>query len=178
VDGTNNSFLKVRSNAVNYSFAQQGQYQRALDYNPNFFTDLLKPNADGEQIGYRILPNSIEYNKDGVTGGQIQFASRWKNKGVGVLYRHYPLKLSLVAASGQEVYAKVFNDFNITRLVKGEIYEYSTTLDLPVPPGEYKLRIALVDKDNGNRSAIRMPIGSTDNQTDDYVIGTVIVYPN
>jgi hypothetical protein len=178
VEGTYKNFLKVRSNGINYSFTQPYEYQRAIDYDPDFFINALRPNGDDTQIGYRILPVNIEYGKDGVVGGKIRFFSQWKNKGVGVLYRHYPLKLSLLAASGQEVFSKICDDFNITRLVKGEIYDYSTTLDLSVKPGEYKLQIALVDKNNSNRSAIRMPIGNADNKTADYVIGTVVVYPN
>jgi hypothetical protein len=170
-----NSFIQVRSNGVSC-----GDYRKALAYNPDFFANGLKPNASGVQIGYRILPVNIKYSKEAVADGEILFSSKWKNTGTGVLYRHYPLKLSLIAASGQEVYTAVCDDFDITRLVRGETYEYNTSFRLPsgankLAPGTYKVWIALADKNNNNKSAIKMPIGSITNITADYVIGEILI---
>jgi len=171
-----NSFMQVRSNGITYGFSVD-DYRKALAYDLNFFVDGLKPNASGVQIGYRILPVSIEFSKEAVADGEILFSSKWTNTGTGVLYRHYPLKLTLVAASGQEVYTAVCDDFDLTRLVKGETYEYATSFRLPgtdaLPPGKYKVQIALADKNNNNKSAIKMPIGSVTNLTGDYVIGEI-----
>jgi hypothetical protein len=38
--------------------------------------------------------------------------------------------------------------------------------------GTYKVRIALADKNGGNKSAIKMPIGSA-SDTDGYIIGNI-----
>jgi hypothetical protein len=176
-----NAFMGIRCNSVNYDFCL-GRFSmgREYAYNPNFFVNGLKPNANGVQIGYRIIPVSIEFSKDAVGDGEILFSSKWKNTGTGVLYRHYPLKLSLVAASGKEVYTSVCDDFDITQLVRGGMYEYNTTFRLPsgankLAPGTYKVRIALADKNNNNKSAIKMPIGLATNTTADYVIGNIII---
>jgi hypothetical protein len=176
VGGTYDGFLQVRSNGATYGFSVN-DYQRALQYDPNFFVNGLKPNADKQQLGYRILPVRIEFSKDAVVGGEIRFASKWQNMGTGVLYRHYPLRFSLVAASGKEAYSAVCEDFNITRLVRGETYEYNTSFRLPdeLASGTYKVRIALADKNSGNKSAIKMPIGSTPG-TAGYVIGNTKIY--
>jgi hypothetical protein len=171
-----NSFMKMRCNSVNYDFViKRHAMGREYAYDPNFFVNGLRPDRNGLQIGYRILPVNITFSKDAVAGGEIRFSSEWQNTGTGVLYRHYPLKLSLIAASGREVYTAVCEDFNITRLIKGETYGYSTSFRLPdgLAPGTYKVRIALADKNNGNKSAIKMPLGSADNKTADYVIGSI-----
>jgi hypothetical protein len=175
-----NSFMKVRSNGVNYDFCidrYNMSKDRELAYSPNFFADGLRPDANGLQIGYRILPASIEFSREAAIGGEIRFSSKWINSGTGVLYRHYPLKVSLIAASGKEVWSAVCEDFDITRLTKGETYEYSTSFRLSEAnapkPGNYKLRIALADKNDNNRSAIKMPLGSAPNTTPDYIIGDI-----
>jgi hypothetical protein len=173
VGGTYNSFMQVRSNGATYGFSMN-DYRKALEYNPDFFADGLKPDANKLQLGYRILPVRIEFSKDAVAGREILFSSKWQNTGTGVLYRHYPLRFSLVAASGKEVYSAVCEDFTITRLVKGEMYEYNTSFRLPgeLASGTYKVRIALADKNSGNKSAIKMPIGSA-SDTDGYIIGNI-----
>jgi hypothetical protein len=173
-----NSFMKIRSNAVNYDFciSRYGMTaDREYRYNPNFFINGLRPNANGLQIGYRILPARIELNGSATVGGEIRFASQWINTGTGVLYRHYPLKVSLTTASGVEVWSSVCDDFNITRLVKGEVYEYVRSFRLPagLAAGTYKVRIALVD--GNGQSAIRMPVGSADSKAAGYVIGSILI---
>jgi hypothetical protein len=179
-----NSFMKIRSNAANYDFCIDRYWMlknRELAYNPDFFINGLRPDANGLQLGYRILPERIEYSREALSGGEIRFSSRWINTGAGVLYRHYPLRVSLVAASGKEVYSAVCEDFDITRLIKGETYEYSTVFPLPgaaaLPPGKYSLQIALADKNNSNRPAIKMPIGSTTNTTASYTTGNIEIMP-
>jgi hypothetical protein len=176
VEATYNSFMQIRSNSVTYGFSMN-DYEKALKYNPDFFVNGLKPNANGLQLGYRILPASIEFSKETVANGEIRFSSKWINTGTGVLYRHYPLKLSLVSASGKEVYSAVCEDFNITRLVKGDTYEYATSFRLPgkrkLPSGTYEVRIALIDKNNNNKNAIKMPVGDVTNTTACYAIGTI-----
>jgi hypothetical protein len=177
VEATYNSFMQIRSNSITYGFSMN-DYKKAFKYDPDFFVKGLKPNASGFQIGYRILPSYIEYDKQAKAGGEIRFSSRWQNTGAGVLYRHYPLKFSLIDASGKEVYTAVCEDFNITRLIKDETYEYNTSFPLPVElaPGTYKLRIALADKNNKNKSTIKMPIGSVANDTVDYEIGSIRIF--
>jgi hypothetical protein len=175
LEGGYDCFMQIRSNSANFGFYRQSDIERALAYDPDFFVKGLRPNANGVQLGYRILPVSIECNREVAVGGEIRFSSKWQNTGVGVLYRHYPLKFSLTTASGREVYSSVCEDFDITRLVKGETYNYETSFRLPdgIAPGTYKVRIALADKNNNNNSAIKMPIGSAVNNTADYVIGNI-----
>ncbi|MDR2626489.1 MAG: DUF4832 domain-containing protein [Dysgonamonadaceae bacterium] len=169
------SFLQVRSNGATYGFSRNS-VRRALAYDPDFFAKGLKPNVDGVQLGYRILPAKVVFNRQTVGNGEIRFSSEWVNTGVGVLYRHYPLKLSLINESGEEVYASVREDFNITRLVRGDTYSYNAFFSLPgLAPGVYMLQIALVHKNNPDKSMIRMPIGDTSNTSANYVIGTVTI---
>jgi hypothetical protein len=67
-------------------------------------------------------------------------------------------------------------DFNITRLVRGETYRYDAVFSLPaLTDGVYQLQIALTDKNNPGKGAIKMPIGVPDNPSADYVIGTVTI---
>jgi hypothetical protein len=175
VEATYNSFCLVRSNGATFGFNYDDT--RALAYDPDFFTNGLKPNDNGDQLGYRILPSKIEFNKEANAGGKLHFSSEWKNKGSGVLYRDHPLGLSLVDASGAEVYFAVRDDFDITTLVKGQTYKVDTAFNLPaadkLAPGTYKIRIALVDKNNNNKSTIKLPLGDPSSESLDYEIGTL-----
>ncbi len=167
---------KLRANIATFGF-YKGNYQHAITYNPNFFTDTLKPHPQRTVIGYRILPTVISYNSEANVDGKLHFTSQWENVGAGVLYRHYSLGVSLVDENGKEVYFAVRDDFDITTLIKeSEPYQYTTSFNLPgedvLAPGEYSVRIALVDKNNNYKSSIAMPIAGNDGNLN-YEIGKI-----
>lgn len=176
VEAVLSSFHQLRANIATFGF-YRGNYKNALAYNPNFFSDTLKPDSSGNCIGYRILPTVIQYNKEANTGGKIHFYSQWENVGVGVLYNQYYLGLSLTDSQGNEVYFAIRDNFDITRLVKGgDPYVFSTSFNLPkankLPAGTYDVRIALVDPTNNYKSSIAMPIDGDDGKLN-YKIGQI-----
>jgi len=178
VEATYASFCKVRANIATFGFFK-GNYENATGYNKNFFSDTLKPNSEGEIIGYRIIPDKITYNVEANIDGKIHFVSEWKNVGAGVLFNHYSLGVSLTDASGAEAYFAVREDFDITSLIKeSENYKYETSFNLPgadkLPAGTYTLRIALVDETNNYKSTVAMPIGGDDGNLN-YAIGKIIL---
>lgn len=178
VAATYTSFCKVHSNIATFGFFK-GNYENAIEYNKNFFTDTLRPNENGDVIGYRILPSKVQYNKEANTDGKIHFSSEWKNLGAGILYNRYGLGLSLTDAEGKEVYFAVRDDFDITELTKeGGVYRYASDFNLPgsekLPAGTYTLRLALVDETNNHKSTIAMPIGGDDGALN-YAVGEIIL---
>lgn len=179
IDSTYASFCKERVNIATFGF-YTGNYQNAIAWKEDFFTATLKPNDDGDVIGYRIIPSKVTFNKEANSGGRLHFSSEWKNTGAGVLYRHYPLGLSLKDSTGKEVYFAVRNDFNITSLIKeSSAYTYETTFNLPkadeLPKGEYTVEISLVDKNDNYRNAIAMPIGTVGNTARSYPVGKLLI---
>lgn len=185
IDSAYRSFCLARSNVATFGFFK-GNYEAATDFNPDFYTDTMRPSDryyDEEEdtyytIGYRIRPERISFNKEANTGGKIHFESSWVNTGWGVLYNDYPLALSLSDADGKEVYVAIRDDFDITGLIRESApYAYSTAFNLPgadvLPAGVYTVRVALVDKYDNNRSAIAMPLSTDSNETRDYAIGTI-----
>lgn len=177
VEAVLSSYHTLRANIATFGF-YKGNYQNAITYNKNFFTDTLKPHPTTKDcIGYRILPTAIQYNKEANTGGKIHFSSQWENVGVGVLYNHYSLGLSLTNSKGEEVYFAVRDNFDITSLVKeSDPYVFSTDFNLPkadkLPAGIYNVRIALVDSTNNYKSSIAMPINDNDGNLN-YMIGQI-----
>ncbi len=176
------AFCAARANIATFGFFK-GNYEKIYSYPYDYFEETLKPSErfDYQTIGYRILPKKITFSKEANVGGKIEFSSEWVNTGSGVLYRDYPLCLSLTDETGKEVYvAYRDDDFDLTKLTKESgTYTYTTKFNLPtadkLPAGTYTARIALVDKNNNNKSAIALPIGETGNQSRDYAIGKITI---
>ncbi len=174
------SFCAARANVATFGF-YKGNYERILDYPYDYLNESLVPSErfDNQTIGYRIYPTLVKFSAEANVGGKIEFESAWVNTGSGVLYRDYPLCLSLADASGKEVYVAYRDeDFDLTSLLKeSEPYEYATTFNLPggdsLPAGTYTLRIALADRNNNGKSAVAMPIGKNADTMRDYALGKI-----
>lgn len=177
VEAVISSIHSLRANIATFGFFK-GNYEYALQYDKDFFAKYMKPDPKtGKVLGYRIIPTAIQYNKEANTGGKIHFTSQWENVGVGVLYNHYSLGLSLTDKNGKEVYFAIRDDFDITELVsESDPYLFSTTFNLPtadkLAAGTYEVRIALVDKHNNYKSSIAMPISGDDGNLN-YKIGEI-----
>ncbi len=167
-------FKEVRVNTATYGF-NKGNHMKM----PN---DLYEKGL--KEMGYRILPNEIKYSKSAKQGGSFKFESLWSNSGCGVMYKHYPLCVTLTNANGEEVYMALREDFNLTHLLSDDygqdasgIYEYSYNTEFRIPKdlakGKYNLNISLVDKYNNYHDAIAMPIVENANEVRSYNIGTL-----
>lgn len=167
-------FKEARVNTATYGFNKNNYMKMPRD----LFEKGLK------EMGYRILPSEIKYSETASRGGTFVFDSLWTNTGCGIMYKHYPLCVTLIDAAGEEVYMALREDFDLTELVSEKYgslkngvceYRYKTEFKIPtdLKKGKYNLNISLVDKYNNYHDAVAMPLGENANETRRYKIGTL-----
>jgi hypothetical protein len=127
-------------------------------------------------VGYRLVLTSANWRQELRAGELFLLEQNWANRNVGRLYVDHPLKLYLTDAQGKEKYSEL--DFNLdeTEWVKGESYSHISVFHLPpsLAPGEYDVRIAVVDESGKPR--ISLAVQGVDSEKR-YRIGTVRVLP-
>jgi Domain of unknown function (DUF4832)/Beta-galactosidase len=114
-------------------------------------------------LGYRLVPENIAFPKELPAGYILQLRQKWVNRSVGRLYVRCPLKLYLTDEQGNEKFSRVNQAFDESNWVQGEEYSILShfQLDKKIAPGDYDVRIALVDADTGDPT-IRLPIEGGD----------------
>lgn len=167
VKNTLKAFLYYRVNGATFGFFK-GNYKRMLDQHLDEFNSGLK------QMGYRLLPEQIDYPEQISSGKTLTVTSTWKNSGVGVCYNKYPLAVKLVNSAGNTVYKEVDFQFDETSWVKGEDHTVTSSFQLPnhkfLPAGTYTLVISLVD--DKLVPAIALPVSTQTNERE-YVVGSI-----
>lgn len=128
-------------------------------------------------MGYRLIPREISYPRSVKAGDSFEFVSTWANTGVGLCWRPYPLKLTVLDVQGNEVWSQVDQEFNQTQWIKGKKYTVTSSLTIPAElaekKGDYELYISMVD-DQG-KNAIALPVGDTGNKARLYKVGSFAI---
>lgn len=136
-------------------------------------------------LGHRLVLAEAEWPDTIAAGQQLQLRQVWENRNVGRLYHPHLLKLYLFDSQGKESFSAVDWAFDCTGWIRGEEYEVfsalcdtgrtKNTMETMVPdfiePGEYELRIALVDIES-LQPRIQLAIAGSDNQMR-YKLGTI-----
>ncbi len=108
-----------------------------------------------KKMGYRFVLTRLEHPKQAPRGESVPVLMDWENRGVAPCYRNYPLAFELRPANGGE--ARVIpTQLDIRRWLPGARREL-VALDIPpdIPPGDYRLGLALTDSSSG-QPAIRL----------------------
>jgi hypothetical protein len=115
-------------------------------------------------IGYRYVLKSASWDKELIAGRMLVFRQLWVNRNAGWCMMQFPLKIYLTDKEGNEKFSVVDNAFDISKLYMGDCYSKSTMVSVSdkVIPGEYDLRIALVDYEG--KPALKLAIDGTDRQ--------------
>jgi hypothetical protein len=175
IHGTMDEHLEVfRQYHSNYAhlYFDAASYIRAIQGDRAVFERSLQ--AGG--IGYRLVPTSIAWPESIAAGHLFMSRQTWVNRNVGRCYKRFPLAFYFVDKSGKTAFTAVDPSFDQTDWVRGETYENISvvTIDPKLPPGDYELRIALVDK--AGVPGIALGIEGDDGQKR-YVVGSVRVLP-
>ncbi|MEF2246093.1 DUF4832 domain-containing protein [Paenibacillus sp. IITD108] len=164
--------------------------EEALQLHPNYITimghdgdfgaasfyaerpDLI--DEGNRRMGYRLVLNQAEYPSIVKGGGSFELKQLWSNTGTGRSYNNYPLKLYLTDAGGNTVWSAVDDSFDLTGFVAGEVYEVFSSFSLPasLAPGNYQIRVALVDAQGS--PAIQLGIAGRDSENR-YPLGSITV---
>jgi hypothetical protein len=109
----------------------------------------------GKRLGYRLVLRKLEYPRAAKAGAMMPVSMWWLNAGVAPVYGEYALALELRSPSAS---AAIRVPADVRKWLPGDAV-VDTTVYVPqsLQPGEYKLRLALLDPRTG-RPAIRLAI--------------------
>jgi hypothetical protein len=106
-----------------------------------------------KQIGYRFALRRFEHPAQARAGTMIPISMWWFNAGVAPVYREYQLALELRSADHA---ARIPLSADVRKWLPGDsVYEGTVYVDASLPPGEYRLRVALLDPRTG-QPALRL----------------------
>lgn len=168
-DATLETFYGLHANSITFGmWTNSADWQR--DDNREMFDEALK------KIGYRLLPEKIEYPRSGEAGKEVEIRSSWKNLGVGYCWRQYPAQYSIKDQKGNVVWSYIDTEFDQTTWVEGNTYEVVSKFALPEElnkkTGDYDLYLSLVD--HTGKPSIALPIGEA-TESREYKIGSFAV---
>lgn len=126
-----------------------------------------------KHMGYRLILRRLQYPKAVAPGSMMPVQMWWYNAGVAPVYRRYPLAMELKSDSGQTV---IHVPADVTKWLPGDsVVDQSLYIPSDLAPGNYQVRIALLDPRTG-QPAIRLAIQG---RQDDgwYQLGTINVQP-
>ena len=113
-------------------------------------------------LGYRLVLTQATY-PDTIAAGQLLLLRQsWENRNCGRLYRPHWLRLYLIGSEGRQRWSGVDWSFDATKWVKGKSCHVISVFQLAkdIEPGEYEVRIALVD--SSGRPRIRLAVDGGD----------------
>ena len=147
-------------------------YKRAMREDEPALKRALGPGG----LGYRLVPTSVSWPAELPAGHLLVLHQSWANRNAGRLYVAHPLKLYLTNSDGKEVFGESNLGFNESAWVAGGTYPVMTVFHLPqtIPPGNYDLRLALVDASGKPR--IRLGIAGED-ADHRYRLGEIKILP-
>jgi len=123
-----------------------------------------------------LVPTRVSWPTELSAGDLFLMRETWVNRNVGRLYQRMPLKVYLTDAQGKEKFSEVDSGFDETTWVRGENYLWISIFHLPneLSPGEYDVRIALVDE--SGKPQINLAIAGADAEKR-YKLGTIRILP-
>ncbi len=108
-----------------------------------------------KQIGYRFVLRKLTYPKTAKTGRMMPVSMWWLNAGAAPVYREYTLAVELKSAAASAV-ARVPVD--LRKWLPGDaVYDGRLYVEDKLPPGPYKVRVAILSLLTG-KPAIRLAI--------------------
>jgi len=117
------------------------------------------------RMGYRLVPVMVRYPRVVRSGEGFRVEMEWVNKGVGRALRKYELRLTLADGSGRTIDSFDAGPIDTDEWIEGKRYRVEVeAVFRRVAPGEYDLRLMLVDPRDGRAIALplvdRYPDGS------------------
>lgn len=115
------------------------------------------------RVGFRFVLTRLRCNKTlrirGVVPARLLVEHTWKNEGVAPCYASYALRWTLTDPQGRNVAEQlVYPERPTTVWAPGEEMALKDVVSLPAntPPGEYRLRVAMVEPEN---PSLRVQLG-------------------
>ncbi len=94
-------------------------------------------------MGYRFILRRLEYPARAKIGAEMPISMWWLNAGVAPIYKQYPLAIALQSAKKNAV---IQIPADVTRWLPGDaVVDKSLSIPADLPPGTYRLRVALLD---------------------------------
>ena len=145
-------------------------YKQAMAEDRAAHERALKPGG----IGYRFVLTSASWESSLRPGETLTLRQEWANRNASWCVYPYRLKLYLLDANGNTAWSAVDNRFDLRPWLGDNIYEVTSSLAVParVKPGNYDLRIAVVDE--GGEPRVRLGIAGVDGQLR-YSLGTLTI---
>ncbi len=108
-----------------------------------------------KQMGYRFILRRLEYPKVVLAGTMQLIHMWWLNAGVAPVYRPYELAMELRSASRS---AQIRLPVDIRKWLPGDaVFDGTVYIPKNLPPGTYRLRVAMLDPRTG-QPAIKLAI--------------------
>jgi gamma-glutamylcyclotransferase (GGCT)/AIG2-like uncharacterized protein YtfP len=147
-------------------------YKRAMREDHAVIDESLR--AGG--IGFRLVPTSLDFPKAVPAGNLLVVKQEWINENVGRLYQRLPLAFFFFDRNGKQAYVVKDEAFDETTWVKGTTYLNisSVRIDRTLRPGDYEVRIGLVDAKFDSRIALGI---AGDDGHKRYNIGSIHILP-
>lgn len=132
--------LSLHPNYINLLGYQSGDALAFLKEQPQLVAKGLLT------MGYRLVPTKVVYPSAFAGGVPFRVTLQWVNRGVGRAMRDYRLKLLLADGEGKVAALCDAGLLDTANWVRGESYSISKEVNFHnVPPGNYQLRLALID---------------------------------
>jgi len=164
-----NDALSLHPNYVNLLGWQGADARDFMKERPDLIETGLRT------MGYRLLPTQIQYPPTVRAGQQFQLDSTWTNQAVGRAIANYHLALTLTDATGKPLATTDTGATGCDQFLAGKTYPLTSKATfIKTPPGQYLLRLSLIDPRTKN--PIALPLKDSDNRTT-YPIGPITITP-
>ena len=121
-------------------------------------------------MGYRLVPTSVRYPATFSSDTPLRIEMEWINRGVGRAIQDFDLHGSLVDSQDQVVGTANAGPLGNDQWIRGQSYPVAKELRFSVPPGQYRLCLAVIDPRTGKPIALPLGEGRADGS---YGIGTI-----
>jgi hypothetical protein len=161
--------LSLHPNYMNLIGWQGADALAFVHERPDLFAYALR------NMGYRLMPTTIRYPSTLAAGSPLRIESTWENRAVGRAMRDLHLVLSLIDQAGKTIARVDAGPTGADHWIKGEpATVVKQVIFKPVPPGSYRLALALADPTDGR--PIALPIA---NRIEDgsFPIGPIHIQP-
>ena len=96
-----------------------------------------------KKLGYRFALRRLEHPAEARAGSMLPVKMWWQNTGSSPAYHEYPLAMEFRSKTAG---ASVTLPVDVRKWLPGDsVYEGSVYLDASLPPGEYAVRVAMLD---------------------------------
>ncbi len=99
-------------------------------------------------VGYRYVLNSVVLSTRVSKTGRFTFTSAWVNRGTSPTYRGWQVEWRLYDSGGRLVWRAPSSTDLRQVLPSNPPVQFTDTYSVPVDPGQYELRLAVVDPTN------------------------------